>query len=68
MISDESDFTFPELDGFVNAQGQFLEGRFALYTALRPWLWAKVARLVRSSVRASRALCDWLGKAVSDER
>ncbi len=68
VISDESDFTFPELDRFVDAQGQFREGRFAFYTVVRPWLWAKVARLARSSGRASRVLCEWLSSAVSIER
>ena len=60
VISDESDFTFPELERFVDSQGRFLEGRFALHIALRPWLWGKVARLGRSSARASRVLCEWL--------
>lgn len=62
VISDEFDFTFPSLDRFVDPHGQFLEARFALFAAARPWLWPQVARLARNSKRASRALCDWLGR------
>lgn len=59
-ISDEFDFDFPAMESFVDSNGRFLEGRFALHTALRPWLWAKVARLARNSRRASLALCERL--------
>ena len=60
VISDEFDFSFPAMERFVDSNGQFLERRFALFTALRPWLWARVARLARNSNRASLALCDRL--------
>ena len=59
-ISDEFDFTFPSMERFVDSDGRFLEGRFALFAAVRPWLWPQVARLAGDSRRASRALCDWL--------
>lgn len=67
VISDEYDFSFPSMERFVSSDGQFREGRFALFAAVRPWLWPRVARLVRNSGRASRALCDWLGK-LEDQR
>ena len=67
VISDESDFTFPELDRFVDGKGRFLEGRFAVYAAVRPWLWGKVVRLGRSSARASVVLCQWLRTALRNE-
>lgn len=64
VISDEFDFNlpaiFPSTERFVDANGQFLEGRFAWFAAFRPWLWPQIARLARNSGRASRALCDWL--------
>ena len=60
VISDEFDFDFPAMERFVDSNGRFLEGRFAWYTALRPWQWPKVARLARNSRRASLALCDRL--------
>jgi len=62
VISDEFDFSFPAMERFVDPSGRFLEGRFALFAAVRPWLWPRVLRLARNSNRASRALCDWLRK------
>lgn len=62
VISDEFDFTFPSMERFIDSNGQFLVGRFAWFTALRPWLWPQVARMARNSNRASLALCDWLRK------
>jgi adenosylhomocysteine nucleosidase len=61
-ISDESDFRFPSLERFVDSDGRFLEARFALFAALRPWLWPQVIGLASNSKRASRALCEWLGR------
>ena len=60
-VSDEMDFEFPAMERFVNAEGKFLEGRFAGYAAIRPWLWPRVVRLARNSNRASTALCAYLG-------
>ncbi len=61
-ISDECDFSFPSLDRFVDANGQFLELRFAGFAAVRPWLWPRLAWLARNSRLASIALCNELGK------
>jgi len=60
VISDEFDFTFPSIERFVDSEGRFLEARFALFAALRPWLWPSLVRLARNSKSASVALCDWL--------
>ena len=62
VISDEFDFSFPAMERFVDSSGRFLEIRFALFAAVRPWLWPQVLRLARNSGRASRALCDQLRK------
>jgi len=62
VISDEFDFDFPSTERFVDSNGQFLEGRFAWFAAVRPWQWPRVARLARNSHRASHALCGWLRK------
>jgi len=59
-ISDEFDFTFPEIERFVDAQGQFQQGRFARFAVVRPWLWRKVNRLADGSNRAVSGLNDWL--------
>jgi adenosylhomocysteine nucleosidase len=62
VISDEFDFRFPSTERFVDSNGQFLEGRFAWFAALRPWLWPQVVRLAGNSNRAAHALSDWLRK------
>ena len=59
-ISDEADFAMPPMGRFLNATGEFQSGKFALWTALRPWQWARVAALARNSKRATRALCNRL--------
>jgi nucleoside phosphorylase len=56
-ISDESEFEFPAMERFVDPNGRFSELRFAGYTAIRPWLWARVVQLVRNSHRAAHSLC-----------
>jgi adenosylhomocysteine nucleosidase len=65
VISDELDFEFPSLEHFIDSSGQFRGGRFAWFTALRPWLWPKVAQLAKNSKHASLVLCDWLGNMIS---
>lgn len=59
-ISDEADFVMPPLGKFLNAAGEFQNGKFALWAALRPWQWARVAVLARNSKRAIKALSDRL--------
>jgi adenosylhomocysteine nucleosidase len=61
-ISDESNFTMPPLDRFVNGNGQFRTGKFLTLAVLRPWLWPRVIQLARNSARASRALCAELDR------
>ena len=59
-ISDEFEFEFPNTEQFVDAHGRFLEARFALFAAMRPWLWGRLIELARNSRRATRALCSEL--------
>ena len=59
-VSDEIEFDFPAMERFVDADGKFSQGGFALYAAVRPWLWPRVMRMARNSNRASRALCAYL--------
>jgi adenosylhomocysteine nucleosidase len=59
-ISDESNFVMPPMERFIAADGHFRAANFALFAALRPWLWGRVAHMMRNSARASRALCRWL--------
>jgi adenosylhomocysteine nucleosidase len=65
-ISDEADFVFPSMERFVDAEGRFHDGRFAVFAAARPWLWGKVMRLATNSGIASRALCAALEKIAAD--
>ena len=61
-ISDEADFVMPPMGKFLNAAGEFQSGKFALWAALRPWQWTRVAALARNSKRAIMALSDRLQK------
>ena len=61
-ISDEADFAMPPMTRFIDAGGNFQTGKFAAWAAVRPWQWFRVAALGRNSSRATRALCNWLGK------
>lgn len=63
VISDAVDFEFPSLERFVDSEGRFSEGRFAVFAALRPWLWPQIAKLAQNSNRASRSLCAYLRAA-----
>jgi len=60
-ISDTTDFAMPPTERFVSSEGQFREVRFALFIALRPWLWAQTIVLGRNCAKASRALCKAIG-------
>ena len=66
-ISDESDFDFPETGRFVDSEGRFSEINFALFVALRPWLWRRVWCLARNSNQASRSLCSHLRQLCTQE-
>jgi nucleoside phosphorylase len=59
-ISDEADFVLPPMGNFFNDAGEFQRGKFALWAALRPWQWPRIAALARNSKRAIAALSDRL--------
>jgi adenosylhomocysteine nucleosidase len=59
-ISDEADFIMPPMGKFLNAAGEFQSGKFALWAAVRPWQWPRIATLARNSKRATDALCNRL--------
>ena len=67
VISDEFDFQLPPMKNFVDAEGRFREGHFALFTALRPWLWPQVIQLASNSRRATRVLCEELRRLSRDK-
>jgi adenosylhomocysteine nucleosidase len=59
-ISDELDFEIPGVEGSVDDQGRFQEGRFLAGIALRPWMWGRVARMAGNSTRAAGSLSEAL--------
>jgi len=65
-ISDEAGFEFPATERFVDAEGRFSEGRFAMFAILRPWLWPRVIQLAGNSNQASRALCGYLRNLIDN--
>ena len=64
VISDEADFSLPVMDRFIGAEGEFHSARFALYAAVRPWLWGTVLRLTRNSNLAAKHLSLYLEKRI----
>ena len=64
VISDAVDFEFPAMERFVDSEGRFSEGKFALFAAIRPWLWGKLIQLARNSRIATQVLCEELRKIV----
>ena len=59
-ISDTLEFALPPLDGFVDPNGGFEQGRFLRYIAIRPGYWPAVARLAVNNRKASRTICGVL--------
>jgi nucleoside phosphorylase len=68
VISDEVGFPMPSMERFTGKDGEFRTASFALYGALRPWLWGTMIRLAQSSTKAARALCEHLHKSVNRTR
>jgi adenosylhomocysteine nucleosidase len=60
VISDEYNFEMPGVARFIDSQGRFKTTGFALFGALRPWLWPRVAQLAANSRKAARALGECL--------
>ena len=55
-ISDDASFELQELGQFVTRDGQFREGGFAAYSAVRPRLWGKLFHLAGNGKRAIETL------------
>jgi len=64
-ISDEAGFEMPSLDKFIARDGEFQAGRFAMFAAVRPWLWPGVIRLRSNTQKASSTLCQALEEYTS---
>jgi adenosylhomocysteine nucleosidase len=66
-VSDEHDFELAGMEQFSTPDGQFREGDFAAYVALRPIFWKPVVRLAKSSAKAARNLCGELERYLATE-
>jgi adenosylhomocysteine nucleosidase len=60
VISDELNFEIPEMERFIDACGHFRTRSFALFVALRPWLWSRVLTLGGNSQTAAKILGEHL--------
>jgi adenosylhomocysteine nucleosidase len=65
-ISDELDFPVPPTEGFLSPRGEFRTLRFAIYAALRPWLWASALQFGRNCSLAAEALAKTLASLVRE--
>jgi adenosylhomocysteine nucleosidase len=65
-ISDVAEFEMEELASFVTSDGQFRETGFAMYAAVRPWMWGRLIALGRNGARATAALAEALGAEAPD--
>jgi hypothetical protein len=66
-ISDGFDLDLPCLGKFTTSEGQFRQGGFAAYVALRPGLWKPVIRLARDSSTAARNLSIAVEQYLAEE-
>jgi len=64
VISDGFDFPMPPMGRFIDEFGRFNKTSFALYSAMRPWIWSTVWRLARNSSRATTVLCERLRQEI----
>ncbi len=60
VVSDEYNFEMPATARFIDPQGRFKTASFALFVALRPWLWPRVIELAINSREAASSLCGHL--------
>ncbi len=56
-ISDTVEFELKGIERFHTPDGRFREGAFALFTALRPWMWLAVMKMANGSKLAVENHC-----------
>jgi nucleoside phosphorylase len=65
-ISDDADFSLPELGNFSTPDGRFRSAAFAAHVALRPALWRRAGQLGSGAAKAQAALAEaiqgWLAE------
>jgi adenosylhomocysteine nucleosidase len=57
-VSDAPDAVLPDLNGFIDAQGQMRMPSFLAYVAMRPQFWGSLLALGRNSGQAAKAIAD----------
>lgn len=60
VISDEAGQTLPAMERFIAPAGEFRTAGFAMFAALRPWMWKEVFQLSRNTRSAALTLGAWL--------
>jgi len=66
-ISDEYDEMLPDLNAYIDERGRFHVVRFALWAAVRPWMWSALIRFGRNARLAAANLCTALEKEFETE-
>jgi adenosylhomocysteine nucleosidase len=68
VISDELDFEMLATSRFISSDGRFHTANFALFAALRPWLWNRVFTLAANSAKAAKSLAAHLNHFSPDSK
>jgi adenosylhomocysteine nucleosidase len=67
-VSDAEDAVLPDLNEFIDAQGQMRMTAFLAHVALRPAFWAPLLELGRNSSVAARAIAEQVDQFLSKNR
>jgi adenosylhomocysteine nucleosidase len=59
-VSDGFTDRLPDFNRFIDPNGHFQTGRFALYALLMPWYWPALIRMGENSKRASQSIAESL--------
>jgi adenosylhomocysteine nucleosidase len=66
-VSDAADAELPDLNRFIDVQGQMQMPSFLAHVALRPRFWGSLLELGRNSAVAARALAEDVNRFLSEE-
>ncbi|MEG9435276.1 nucleoside phosphorylase [Edaphobacter sp. HDX4] len=66
-VSDAADAELPDLNRFIDVQGQMQMPQFLAHVALRPRFWGSLLELGRNSAVAARALAEGVNRFLSEE-
>ncbi len=66
-VSDEAGAALPDLNPFIDQQGQMRMVSFLAHVAMRPRYWTSLAQLGRNSARAAEAMRDLIVKFMKEK-